>query len=234
MSFWRLPGKDKCSKHFNYSFCRLQFYADESFQGLEYRRWYFDTLQEDWLWNKYAVNQPLYRSYYGWTVHSFIQKVSTISLIMFTFSPFFRRSDREHHEFLMCPVSGCTSTFEASTVLDSHIAANQHQIPPSVPRTFNDIARLHLIETLQSTNIQSQQDTARTRLTHNTTSNAVFESTHYQHFSTPGWALRTCKHTTTMSEKKNLYWWAVDKLPKNSVEGYPWTSITTNTNPARQ
>ena len=128
--------------------------------------------------------------------------------------PFFRRSDREHHEFLMCPVSGCTSTFEASTDLDSHIAANQHQIPPSVPRTSNDIARLHLIETLRSTNIQSQQDTTRARVTHNTTSNAVFESTHYQHFSTPGWALRTRKHIITMSEKTKPLLMSCGQTPK--------------------
>lgn len=113
----------------------------------------------------------------------------------------------------MCPVNGCTSTFEVSTDLDSHIAADQHQIPPPIPRTSNDIARLHLIETLRSTNIQSQQDITRVRVSHNTTSNAIPGSTHYQHFSTPGWALRTRKHTVTMSEKTKTF---IDELWTNS------------------
>jgi hypothetical protein len=41
----------------------------------------------------------------------------------------------------------------------------------------------------------------------------VFESTHYQHFSTPGWALRTRKHTITMSEKTKTF---IDELWTNS------------------
>ncbi|CAF2071961.1 unnamed protein product [Rotaria magnacalcarata] len=72
-----------------------------------------------------------------------------------------KRNDRTHHQILMCPVNGCTSTFEFNEDLDSHIAANLHKIPPPDPRTSNDIARLHLIDTVRSTNLQSHHDTKK-------------------------------------------------------------------------
>ena len=36
-----------------------------------------------------------------------------------------RRADRKYHDLSLCPVSGCTATFESSIELDAHIAANQ-------------------------------------------------------------------------------------------------------------
>ncbi|CAF4698382.1 unnamed protein product [Rotaria socialis] len=50
-------------------------------------------------------------------------------------------SDRAHRLFFMCPLSGCTSTFESSADLDLHISTNLHKVPPQNPRTSNDIAR---------------------------------------------------------------------------------------------
>ena len=69
-----------------------------------------------------------------------------------------RRSDRNHHQFFMCPVNGYTSTFEFSEDLDVHIAANLHKVLPPNPRTANDIARYHLIDTVRSANVQYHQD----------------------------------------------------------------------------
>lgn len=112
----------------------------------------------------------------------------------------FRRSDREHHEFFMCPVNGCTSTFECSADLDSHIAANLHKIPVPKPRTSNDIARLHLIETVRSINIQSQQDTGTIKTTQDASGVDMSTSLHYEYFASPGWALRNRKHNNPLSE----------------------------------
>ena len=66
-----------------------------------------------------------------------------------------RRNNRVHHQLLMCPVNRCTTTFESEESLDVHIAANLHKIPPEDPRTSNDVARLHLIETVRSANFKS-------------------------------------------------------------------------------
>ncbi|CAF4870407.1 unnamed protein product [Rotaria socialis] len=49
--------------------------------------------------------------------------------------------DRAHRLFFMCPLSGCTSTFESSADLDLQISTNLHKVPPQNPRTSNDIAR---------------------------------------------------------------------------------------------
>ena len=51
-----------------------------------------------------------------------------------------RRIDRQYHDLSLCPVNGCTATFEPRIELDAHIAANLHTIPNEVPRTANDIA----------------------------------------------------------------------------------------------
>ena len=58
----------------------------------------------------------------------------------------------------MCPVNGCTTTFEYEENFDTHIAANLHKIPSEDPRTSNDIARPHLIETVPSTNFKPLHD----------------------------------------------------------------------------
>lgn len=100
----------------------------------------------------------------------------------------------------MCPVNSCTSTFECSADLDSHISANLHNIPAPKPRTSNDIARLHLVETLRTANIQSQQGASTIRTTQNTLGIDMSGSTHYEFFSLPGWALRGRKNNNPLTE----------------------------------
>ena len=100
----------------------------------------------------------------------------------------------------MCPVNSCTSTFECSADLDSHIAANFHDIPAPKPRTSNDIARLHLVETLRTANIQSQQGASTIRTTQNTLGIDMSGSTHYEFVSSPGWALRVRKNNNPLTE----------------------------------
>ncbi|CAF3815144.1 unnamed protein product, partial [Rotaria magnacalcarata] len=112
-----------------------------------------------------------------------------------------KRSDREHHHFFMCLLSGCTSTFESSTDLDSHISANLHKVPPPNPRTSNDIARLHLIEAVRSINTQTHRATDRVRKHQDVIDGDMSNSIHAEHFSSAGRALRTRKHNNTMSEK---------------------------------
>ena len=40
-----------------------------------------------------------------------------------------RRADRKYYDLSLCPVTGCTASFESNIELDTHIAANQHQVP---------------------------------------------------------------------------------------------------------
>ena len=101
----------------------------------------------------------------------------------------------------MCPVNGCTSTIESEDDLDTHIAANLHEILPLNPRTTNDIARYHLIDTIRSTNIESHQDTNRIRKEQNSSSLNMSDFIYHQDFTSVGWTLRTRKHTNRMSEK---------------------------------
>lgn len=105
----------------------------------------------------------------------------------------------------MCPVNGCTLIFESSTDLDSHVAANLHKIPPPNPRTSNDIARLHLIETVRSTNIQLHKDKSDIKQYNNTSNNDMADSVHNQHFTSLGWALRIRKQHNTISQKTKTF-----------------------------
>lgn len=100
----------------------------------------------------------------------------------------------------MCPVAGCTSTFECEADLDAHIAANLHKIPPERPQTTNDIARNHLVETLRSTNVQLQHDHNTMRTTQATSDVDLSTSLHYEQFSSPGWALRTRRITNPIHD----------------------------------
>ena len=102
-----------------------------------------------------------------------------------------RRKDRAHHQLLMRPVNGCTTTFESEEKLDVHIAANIQKIPPEKQRTSNDIARLHLLETVRSPNLKSFHDVKRIKRGQTSSAN----------FSSIGWALRTRKHNNNMSDK---------------------------------
>ena len=105
----------------------------------------------------------------------------------------------------MCPVKECTNTFESSEDLDVHIAGNLHKIPPSNPRTANDIARYHLIDTVRSTNVQSHQNMNVIRKKQTRSSIDMSNSVYYHHFTTLGWALRTRKHTNPMNEKTKTF-----------------------------
>ena len=112
-----------------------------------------------------------------------------------------RRKDRVHHQLLMRPVNRCITTFEPEESLDVHIAVNLHKIPPKDPRTSNDVARLHLIETVRSANFKSLHAVKRIKRDQSSSSNVTNGSEHYQYFSSVGWALRTRKHNNNMSDK---------------------------------
>ena len=101
----------------------------------------------------------------------------------------------------MCPVNGCTTTFESEENLDAHITANLHKIPPEDPRTSNDIARLHLIETVRLANFQYLHDVKRIKRDQSSSTNVTYSSEHHQYFSSVRWALCTRKHYNTMSDK---------------------------------
>ena len=101
----------------------------------------------------------------------------------------------------LCPVSGCTATFESDADLESHIAANLHDVQENKRRTANDIARLHLTELIRATSIDTREHTKFIINTQNTTHVDLAKSEHYEKFSSPGWALRTRKHTNPMSDK---------------------------------
>ena len=112
-----------------------------------------------------------------------------------------RRIDRQYHDLTLCPVNGCTATFELRIELDAHIAANLHTIPNEVPRTANDIARVHLREILRSTLTRSRKETDAIREYRDSTTDDISISFHKQFFSTCGWALRKRKLGKAMSKK---------------------------------
>ena len=101
----------------------------------------------------------------------------------------------------MCPVGGCTTTFESNTELESHIAANLHNVPQNQPRTANDIARLHLTELIRTTSIDAQEQARLIFHSQDMSHVDLTNSTHYEKFSSVGWSLRTRKHTNPMSDK---------------------------------
>ncbi|CAF3729679.1 unnamed protein product [Rotaria socialis] len=101
----------------------------------------------------------------------------------------------------MCHLSGCSSTFEFSAELDSHISANLHKVPPPNSRTSNDMVRLHLIEAVRSINTQTNRATDRVRKQNDIIDGDVSNSVHAQHISSAGRTLLTRKHNNTMSEK---------------------------------
>ena len=101
----------------------------------------------------------------------------------------------------MCPVTGCTITFESEDDLNTRIAATLYKILPLNPRTANDIAGYHLINTLQSTTIESLQDPNIIRKKQSSSSLDISTSVYYQHSMSIGWAFQTLKHTNSMSEK---------------------------------
>ncbi|CAF4179039.1 unnamed protein product, partial [Rotaria socialis] len=107
-------------------------------------------------------------------------------------------NDEDH---AIVPKNGCSSTFEFSAKLDSHISANLHKVPPPNPRTSNDMVRLHLIEAVRSINTQTNRATDRVRKQNDIIDGDVSNSVHAQHISSAGRTLLTRKHNNTMSEK---------------------------------
>ena len=117
-----------------------------------------------------------------------------------------RRVDRQHHDLSLCSISDCTANFESSVELDAHIATNLHSITEDVPRTANDIARIHLTEIVRSTPARSRKETDAIHQHHDTIVYDMSVSTHNSFFSTYGWALRTRKFGKSMTEKvKNFF-----------------------------
>ena len=99
--------------------------------------------------------------------------------------------------------------------MDTHIAANQHQVPFETRRTANDIARTHLTDILRSTSTQSRTE-ARMILQHqDTASYDLSLSSHYEPFSSPGWAIRTRKLRNPMGEKVKDF---IEQIWRDSVK----------------
>ena len=112
-----------------------------------------------------------------------------------------KRADGQHYQLLFCPVSNCTVTFETNKELDANIAIDLHIIPEDVPRTINDIARIHLTELLRTSSLQSNTE-APAILQHQSADgydNSL--SFYYKLVSHYGWALRTPKLGKPMSNK---------------------------------
>ena len=101
------------------------------------------------------------------------------------------------------------AAFESDADLDSHIAANLHDVPQNKRRTANDIARLHLTELIRTASIDTRENIKFIINTQNTTHIDLTKSEHYEKFSSLGWGLRTRKHTNPMSEKVKDY---IEKL----------------------
>ena len=126
-----------------------------------------------------------------------------------------RRIDRRYHDLSLCPVNGCTATFESRIELDAHIAANLHTIPNEVSRTANNIARVHLREILRSTLTRSRKETDAIREYQDSTIEDISISFHKQFFSTCGRALRKRKLGKAMSKKFIEQAW-LDSIKTNS------------------
>ncbi|CAF4058673.1 unnamed protein product [Rotaria magnacalcarata] len=112
-----------------------------------------------------------------------------------------KRADHEYYDLLFCPVTGCTATFESNIELSVHISANLHVIVDDVPRTTNDIARIHLTEIRRSTSTRSRSEAEAILQHQNATIHDVSGSFHHRFFSVCGWALRTRKLGKPMSDK---------------------------------
>lgn len=82
-------------------------------------------------------------------------------------------------------------TFETNEELGAHIAADLHVVPEEVPRTTNDIARIHFTELLRSTSLQSNIEIQTILRDQNADRYDISSSFHYQFVSNRGWARRT-------------------------------------------
>lgn len=114
-----------------------------------------------------------------------------------------RKNDRRYYDLVLCPVNGCTSTFETDADLHEHIASNSHTIPEQVPRTANDVTRMHLTEMVRTTRSCTRAKAAQQQQ-HNSNYN-LSTSFHYEFFSNCGWVLRTRKLSKSMSEKVKVF-----------------------------
>ena len=114
-----------------------------------------------------------------------------------------RKNDRRYYDLVLCPVNGCSSTFESDADLHEHIASNSHTIPEQVPRTANDVARMHLTEMVRSTRSCTKAKAAQQQQQHNS-SYDLSTSFHNEFFANCGWALRTRK-LSKPSEKVKVF-----------------------------
>ncbi|CAF4127945.1 unnamed protein product [Adineta steineri] len=127
-----------------------------------------------------------------------------------------RKNERRYYDLVLCPVNGCTCTFESDVELHEHIASNSHTVPEQVPRTANDVARLHLTEMVRTTRSQTKAKAAQQQQQHSSTYDLT-TSLHNEFFSHCGWGLRTRKLSKPMSDNV-----------KHFLEGIWLDSIKTN------
>ena len=83
-------------------------------------------------------------------------------------------------------MAGCQSAFESVEDLDIHIAVNIHTIIEEENRTSNDIARLHLMESVRSTSITARHQTIRVYEHQENQQITLTESPKYKYFSRVG------------------------------------------------
>ncbi|CAF1459131.1 unnamed protein product [Adineta ricciae] len=110
-----------------------------------------------------------------------------------------KKNERQYYDLVLCPVNGCTDTFESDTELNAHIAANLHTIPEQVPRTANDIARTHLTEIVRTTRSRTRAKAAAQQ--QHSDDYDLSRSHCYEFLSICGWALRTRKLSNPMTQK---------------------------------
>ena len=72
-------------------------------------------------------------------------------------------------------------------------------------QTANDIARQHLTELIRTTSVETQEQVKSIFHSQNKSLADVTNSTHYEKFSSVGWALRTRKHNNPMSDNVKTY-----------------------------
>lgn len=102
-------------------------------------------------------------------------------------------------------MSRCTATFESNADLESHIAANLHNVPQNPHQTANDIARLHLTELIRKTSVETQEQVRSIFHSQDKPFTDITKSTYCEKFSSVGWALRTRKRSNPVTDNVKDY-----------------------------
>ena len=83
-------------------------------------------------------------------------------------------------------MSDCIVSFELNSDLESHIAANLHNVPDKQRRTANDVGRMHLMELIWTMSVDSQQQATLVFNGQDMPHVGLTNSGHYEMFSSAG------------------------------------------------